>query len=328
MKANKKWQEQWEQINVPDKKLEAMIEQTMRQEKKKKKKPFFKRSLYRNLLIAAAALVLIVAGGSLLLSKMGQSTSSYSSLSTKNNDYSQKAADTNGNPADNDSQVGINSDKKAYFYTISKETQNFTTDVKKLETLTDQLGGYLETSSQRDSNDSLSADLKLRIPTAKNQAFLKALDAIGTTSSQEMSSVNYSLEYSDNESQIKALKTEETALLKMLEKSSTVSDSLKIQEQLTKIRSEREQLTKSNKVIDNQVDFSTFSIHITESAEIHKDKNKTSVLSRIKNNWASQLQGWKQFFMNLLVGLASYGIYLFAIFLIIGGIIFYRKKHQ
>ncbi len=330
MKLNKTWQKQWEAIDIPEEKMSAQLktalqETTVPKKRGQKIRMQLKRPLYR-LLLAAATLAVVVFGISQLLPQ--RESADYASHQMARSEAGNEAqtVDEAAEPATEAPSPGINADKKAYFYTIYKETTTFDNDLQKIQQLTEQLGGYLENSSidtaTYEAVATRYATFVLRIPTEKNAAFVKELEPLGTTLSENVASENYSLTYADNESRIAALKTEEAALLKMLEKSTKVEEAILIQEQLTRIRTERESLTRDNRAIDNQVNFSTFTLSITEVAT---EKN-ASILTRIKDNWRKQGTAWKNFFINLGIFLGSNILYLVLAAAIIAGFLFYRKN--
>lgn len=350
MKLNKTWQEEWENIEVPKEKVLQRIEETFKQEKKATKinhkvKQAFKRPLYRNSLLAAAA-ILLVFGANQLLSSRYRNDFSGTSSQSKTEWIGENATDQDAaveqdweeeaeisNPIEQPSvdQPALQGDKIAYFYNLIKETTTFDEDTQKIQQVTDQLGGYIESSSieirSYSVNNERSGFFTLRIPTNEIINFAKELDALGVTVNESMSSQNYSLEYADNESRISALQAEEDALLSMLEKSERIEDALQIQSQLSQIRGEREILTKSNRVIDNRVDFSTYSIQINEITTIQQNEKSDSAFTKIRNNWRKQLLAWQEFFVNTGIFLASNVVYLIAGIAVVA-FIFYRRKKR
>ncbi len=328
MKINKNWQEQWDDITVPDKQIEARVKAAFGQQKKK----WYQRPAFRNTLIIAAILFLLVsAAGTLVKNFWHNGADSTASLSAVVQHDASQAADENGAAIEENTNdpasAASHSDKTAYFYTISKETADFESDLAKLHELTEEANGYLE-SSTTSQQDAHWAQLTVRIPTESTAKFLKAIEKIGKTTQEDIASDNYSLQYSDNESRIKALQTEEDALLAMLEKSTTVEEALQIQNQLSTLRTERENLTKDNRWIDNQVNYATFDLSLTEITTFQKNAGSDSAWTKIQNNWQKQKAFWQHFFAELGIFLASNFLYLVLVILIITGVIFYRKKKQ
>ncbi|MDH6365652.1 hypothetical protein M2139_002659 [Enterococcus sp. PF1-24] len=130
-----------------------------------------------------------------------------------------------------------------------------------------------------------------------------------------MEAENYGSTYTDNESRIKALATEETALLELLQKSDKMEDMLKIQERLSIIRAEREQLVGLNQKIDNQVDYVAVEVTIDEVDDVLKNQASASLIKRIQANLTKQGQFWQEKAADLFVFLVSNDIYLLLLIL-------------
>jgi hypothetical protein len=247
------------------------------------------------------------------------------------------AAETESAMKKADSDEGANektatavSDKTARFYEYSKQTTDFSGDIEKLEKLIDESGSYIETSNRSSwSGDLQSAYYKIRIPEQGNGSkdTLKKLSEIGDTIDENVRTENYSSTYIDNESRIKALETEETALLGMLEKSDKLKDMLEIQERLSTVRAERETLVRANKGIDNQVDYVTVELSIDEVNKVEKKQESPSLATRISGNLEKQKLFWKEKAENVIVFTASNSIY-FLIGLVVILIVAYRIRKK
>ncbi|MGX7195641.1 DUF4349 domain-containing protein [Enterococcus olivae] len=355
MKVNKEWQTQWENIELPEEKIKQAIDTALQDQPRtnktsfsKKIRHFFQRPVYRRGIIAAAILLIITMSASQLLGYFRDaSTETSSEMAFLTNDaasdyaldqknYQEAATEgqvpfTEADSVEEPANTSIASDKTSYFYMIDKETTDFDADTEKIQQLTMKLGGYIENSSIETpyySSGNRYATFILRIPADQTTAFLEELKPLGHTLSENLSSTNHSLAYSDNESRISALQAEEDALLSMLEKSGTVEEALQIQEQLTRIRTEREQLSRENRGIDNQVDFTTFTLTFNEITEIQEAEKSESAFTKIKNNWQKQLLGWQNFFVQLGIFLASNIFYLIGILIVaVVTVIYWKKKN-
>lgn len=372
MKLNKDWQKQWDSIEIPEKKLEAIIQTQVKPQPKRKKAKvlqILKRKPVKNGLLLAAVLFLIFAGVSYLRGGSDLSTSSTGAYQSKSevkaptaeaeNDFAADEGDTafdegaetapevnstaedgavssvaEGDASEAKSSDGTseNADKTAYYYRIEKETTTFDKDVTALQRLTNEAGGYISKSSvetQSEYTDNRYAYYILKIPADEKDDFLAQLKKIATTTSENVNSSNYAMEYSDNESRIKALETQEKALLEMLAKSATIDEMLKIQDRLATVRTERERLTSSNRIIDNQVEYVSITLTMNEITKIEKKEKSDSPAAKIKNNWDKQVKFWGDTATRLWIFLASNVFYL----LILGagagaGIVVYRKKRK
>lgn len=339
MKLNQEWKQQWESIEVPELEIAKIIEQTNAEPNKltlieKIKttvtaiKPVKLKLRRRTWYVVTACAVMLFAGTGIYLSQ--RETMKYSSDSASLNavptgegmiEMEEAPSDAKAESSKQEAETGeagseksatVVSDKTAQFYEYSKQTTDFSGDIEKLEKLIDESGSYIETSNRSNwSGDLQSAYYKIRIPDQGNgsKETLKKLREIGDTVDENVRTENYSSTYTDNESRIKALETEETALLGMLEKSDKLEDMMKIQERLSTVRAERETLVRANKVIDNQVDYVTVELSIDEVNKVEKKQESPSLMTRISGNLEKQKLFWKEKAENVIVFAASNSIY-------------------
>ena len=199
------------------------------------------------------------------------------------------------------------------------------------------LGGYIENQSQY--NGSLysgrryrSASLTVRIPAEKLEEFTAAVENAGNVVSSSRSTQDVTLEYVDTESRITALKTEQARLLELMDEAATMSDLLEIESRLTDVRGELEQYTSRLKVLENQVDYATVNLDLTEVTEYTPVAEKTR-LQKIRDGFVDSIRGvWNgilDFVSLVIIGLpylVVFGLVLWAVIALIRRRIRKRKK--
>lgn len=166
--------------------------------------------------------------------------------------------------------------KMIYTYNYSTETKEFDSFYQKVTAKTQELGGYVESSETNGSvSDGINryAHLTLRIPAEKMEQLTSLLDTESNVTYRSRSSENVTLQYVDMESHIKALRTEQKALLQLLEKAEKLKDIIALQSQLTQVRYEIESYESQLRMYDNLVDYSTIYLDITE---VERTTNVTS----------------------------------------------------
>ncbi len=184
------------------------------------------------------------------------------------------ASDDSGGSADSsllngaaDNATNSQTQKLIFTYNYSVETKEFDSFVEKVNKKTTEIGGYVE-SSETDGSVSDGSDryasLVLRIPADKMDQMLSLLNKDSNITYQSRSSENVTLRYVDMESHLKVLRTEQTALLQLLEKADKLKDIIELQSRLTEIRYEIESYESQLRTFDNLVDYSTLYLNITE----------------------------------------------------------------
>ena len=194
-----------------------------------------------------------------------------------------------------------------------------------LQTVTDRLtalGGYVE--DQYIYNGSLysgrryrNADLTLRVPADKLSELIAAVEETG----------NVTLQYVDTESRIAALKTEQTRLLELMEQAETMSDLLEIESRLTEVRGELERYASQLKVLDNQIDYATVNLSLSEVTEYTPVVEK-SRLEKIRDGFVSSVKGVGNLILDFISFVLMNIPYILLFGLILWGLLALVKRHR
>jgi len=174
------------------------------------------------------------------------------------------------------------------------------------------------------------ANLTLRVPAERLDEFTAAVDSISNVVSSSRNTDDVTLQYVDTESRVKALETERDRLLELMEQAETMSDLLEIESRLTDVRGELERYASQLKVLDNQIDYATINLSLSEVTEYTPVAEKTR-LEKIRDGFVDSVKGvW-----NLLLDCVSFVLmnipYILVFGLLLWGIVALvkrnRKKH-
>ena len=154
---------------------------------------------------------------------------------------------------------------------IGAETDNFDEAVPKIEAKVSELGGYIESSDVNNGssedvgrNRNRSASFVIRIPANNLGSFVDSLGDVYNITNKTTSVEDVTLQYVDTESKKKALLTEEESLLKILESAETVEDIITVQDRLSQVRYQIENIESQLRTFDNQVNYSTVNLNLAE----------------------------------------------------------------
>ena len=210
---------------------------------------------------------------------------------------------------------------------ISAETMDFDSLIEKIKTQTSQAGGYIESSSI-DGNryggsiySRRSANLTLRIPSDQTDAFLKTLEGESNIINQSENLTDVTLQYVDMESHIKALRTEEEQLLKLMEQAESTDDLIQIQSQLTNVRYQIESWQSQLNTYDNLVDYDTVELYVQEVKQESLTGEPTvweRIRSGLADNTAALLNGIGNLLIWLITMIPVFAVIFAVIFAIIG----------
>ncbi|MDO5448121.1 MAG: DUF4349 domain-containing protein [Clostridia bacterium] len=144
------------------------------------------------------------------------------------------------------------------------ETEKYQATLKALNESVVSYGGYVESSNESKYGDYAFTSLCLRIPSDKLDKFLNETSEIATVTSKSVSMSDITDSYVDTESHLKSLRIEQETLMGLLEKAESLSDTITIQDRLTEVRSQIEYYQSMMNRYDNQVDYSTVEINVSE----------------------------------------------------------------
>ena len=159
----------------------------------------------------------------------------------------------------------------------SIETKEFEACVAALEKKAVALGGYAESTERRQYSYAGArrwAEMTLRIPAAKLEDFKKAMGEKGKVVEINESVSDVTMDYTDLEAHIKALRTERDTLLRLMDEAGSLSDLLTVQERLTDVNYRLDSLESRIRRLDDQIDLSTVRLTISETEEYKPEEPK------------------------------------------------------
>ena len=200
--------------------------------------------------------------------------------------------------------------------------KDFDTAYQSIKTKIQNSNGYITSENSRGSKNT---NLVIKVPVSD---FHQLLELIEKEADQEylvtksVNSQDVTEEYIDVESRIKSKKAIETRYLEILTKARNVTEILKVEKELGKIRTEIEQSEGRLQYLRNRSNYSTISLTIFEFqvSEVKPVQpiEKPSLISKMKN---SLIIGWGQVESLLLFLISNW----FAI-LLASGVAYYAKR--
>jgi len=170
-----------------------------------------------------------------------------------------------------------------------------------------------------------TASLQLRVPSAKLDATLNALTALGTVQQQAITAEDVSTQLVDFQARLRNLRNTEAMLLKIMTRSGGISDVLKVSQELSNVRSQIEQIDAQFTDLSNRVAYSVVNISLEES--IASIPPQPPLASELQESWEQASHAVGQF----TVGLMKLGIWLVAyspywLFLAIAATVFLQRR--
>ena len=219
---------------------------------------------------------------------------------------------------------------------LSLQTKEFDTVLENMSQKVKDLGGYIQDSSvwgsSSDYSSSRSASYTLRIPSDKLDEFIDVVETLGNVTYKNESVDDVTLHYVDVDSHKKALETEQERLLALLEKAENVEDIITIENRLSDVRYELENYESQIRLLDNQIDYSTVYVDISEVSRV-TDTGKQGffeeVASRFSDSVYVVLMGLRGFAIGILGSLpilVVWGVILAVVVILLRKFVFKKSK--
>lgn len=235
--------------------------------------------------------------------------------------------------AKGESQVYAGTDAKLVRHAeISIQTTDFPAAIDALDVLTDRLGGYYEQAQTQggdyyDANARRYAMYTIRVPKEQFQVFLDTAGEIGHVVSSSESSADVGEEYHDTELRLKTLQTKQDRLLSLLEKAEVMEDIISLENSLSDVQYQIEQLTSTLNRYDSLVDYATIQLSVKEVIRLTDDSGQAdSLVKRLGSAFADGFADFGRTTGDAAVWLAYHFIGLIILGAALAGLIVFGRK--
>lgn len=201
---------------------------------------------------------------------------------------------------------------------------------EKIKDKTNELKGYPNDFSVFSEGSNANATLSLRVPAASYGTLLDFIVQQGKPDYKREYTNDVTLQYVDLDAKVKVLRAEEESLLNLLGRAQNVDDILKIREQITSTREQRESLEGQLKSLSQSVEYATIDVTLMKPANSASAVNmeNLNIFSRSGrafvyglNFMTARLGDLIVFIFTLLPTLALLG-------LIIAGALYLRRRRK
>ncbi|MBD2002811.1 DUF4349 domain-containing protein [Funiculus sociatus GB2-A5] len=172
-----------------------------------------------------------------------------------------------------------------------------------------------------------TASMQIRIPQNQLETTLDTLAKLGTVQRRTLTAEDVTDQLVDNEARLRNLRKQESTLLKIMERSGSVGDVLKVADQLSKVRQNIEQIDAQLKNLRSRVAYSTITLTLEEN--IATTPPEIPLNSQVKETWNQATHSLGE----LAVGLIRLSIWLavfspFVFILVAASLGYNRLKKQ
>ncbi len=215
--------------------------------------------------------------------------------------------------ADSSFDIYVTDRKIIKTVTESVQTDKYDDFMASLSEAVSSAGGYIASKQEHGESYYNSESLRytyavIRIPAEALDAFTAKVDTLAVVTSYNESIQDVTTDYVDVESRIAVLSAEESALLDMLEKATTVETALDIRKRLLEVQSDLASLRAQKESYDDRIAYSTVSLRISEVRRAAE--TNPGFFDEVGGNFSDSLY-------NIGQGFRSFGVWLLGDFLYI-----------
>lgn len=207
---------------------------------------------------------------------------------------------------------------------MSVETLDYDKFCLWVENEVESIGGYIEHSEQysntyNDSSSTRYCNYTLRIPDDKLKGFSDTITETSNVVSKSREIEDVTLDYTDTESKIKALKVEQERLLELLAQADNIDSILVIERRMTEVRTELETNESRLRLYDNLISYSTINLDVRE-VKIYTEEEPEGILDKLKKAMSDGVESVKEMVENAAISIAG-GLPVFAYLVIVFAVI-------
>jgi hypothetical protein len=160
-----------------------------------------------------------------------------------------------------------------------------------------QFGGFVSGNRTTETKGRVaSGSVTIRVPSDKFDAALKALRRLGRVKEEVQTGEDVSQEFVDLEARLRHAKAEEAFYLKLLDKATTISDSIQIQGQLSQVQLQLEQIQGRLNYLNSQTSFSTVIVRMFEPGV-----ERATPRGLLAKAWANGVRGFQSVIAGIIV---------------------------
>ena len=185
-------------------------------------------------------------------------------------------------------------------------TTQFRQDLSSIGDLVSEYEGYYQSSETYGQEPSRQAEMCLKIPAQELDAFLTAVDAIGTVRSASESATDITAGYVDTQSRLEAKRDRLARLKELVAEAEDLEDLLLLEDKQNELLYEIESLEAQIKTWDGRIAYSTVNITLNEVEDKTKIQSPDPTLGmRVKEGFFNSLNALAHFGQGLIVFLAA-----------------------
>ena len=212
---------------------------------------------------------------------------------------------------------------------MNLETTDFEKAVQGLTDLTEQMGGYFESSSVGKRSNGRWADYTVRIPAEKYQSFLDQAGELCHETWRDTQQEDISERYYDTQGRLKTQQIKLERLQALLAKAENMEDIITIESAISETEQMIDDLSGTLRHYDDQVDYATVSISLSEVYKLSNvEEVPDSFMSRLGKAFTGGLADFADGLENFAVALAYGWMWLLILVVVAVAVVRVLRKRR
>ena len=288
------------------------------------KKGNFSRIRYPSFLLTAALILSLLAGGCGSSSSDSSAVAETAAVFENDSQQNMAAASENGagasagitssfgSPSGTDDSDSFSLERKLIrTVSMNVETTEFDALITSIQENVSRLNGYIERSdisgnsiTSQGYSSNRYGSMTIRIPADSLNDFVTQVEADGNVTYKSENVSDVTLQYSDVESRLKTLRTEQERLWELLAIADTTEASIDLEERLTEVTIEIESSESRLRYLDNSVTYSTVTLSIDE-VDTESPTQPENIFQQIRRGFSQNLSSLLSFLSAAVIGILS-----------------------
>ena len=176
----------------------------------------------------------------------------------------------------------------------------FQDQFKRAGQLAEEFGGYVTNTSVNEVKGKISSGtITIRVPADRFQSALNRMKSLGKVTTESQDGQDVTREFVDLEARLRNAKSQEAFYLRLLDQAKSVSDMIQVQQQLTNVQLQIEEIQGQLQYLKDHTGFSTITARIYEPGAAAPD-GKPRPLSKA---WSAAVDAFQNVIGGLVVAL-------------------------
>lgn len=215
---------------------------------------------------------------------------------------------------------------------MTVETEHYDKSASDFQAAVAKFGGYIESSDIQGAgvnagDTNRTAAYTVRVPADKLDSFLDSAGAVGCVTAKSIHGQDITQSYTDSDARLKALKEERDRILELMNKATKIEDVITIEQRLTDVQNQIEQLTANLKNMDSLVALSTVTVTIKEVEAVQQPAQK-GFGNQVGALFAASVDALGKTFRYLALGVVAVLPFAVVFGVIIAAVVFVCKKRN